>query len=354
SRSPSDSDGYLLRKSIDDITTRPSYMLPPLEGGVWDTVKTIAKHKDEGYMSLWKGQFTNWLFDLLNDMFQPSVESVISESFDLYDDTIPLIDLDNPVPNLIAMVASHAIVGVALSPLEIVRTRLIIQPTSPHAHSSTKPQGFVSTLRSLFSHPSSNPYLQSHLLIPSILYHTVHPLIQLSLPLIIDRIFGVSPVYSPGRYMILELLGNIAEIGILLPIETVRRRLMVIEKSPQIQETQKIGMSSCVDLRPIGYSGFWDCFFSIIREEGGTRTPRSTAVSSSTSRRSRKGKRKSSRSAKDTGATMKEKQSWWKAGLENVTRVGGLYKGFGMHAMTTLMVFVSSVVTGLEDDGDDF
>ncbi|CAJ0825919.1 15537_t:CDS:2 [Entrophospora sp. SA101] len=81
---PSDTQGYI-KTNIHDDSTRPDYMISPLENDLRD--------------------------------------SKLNEAFDLYDDTIPLIYLDHATPNVVTKVASHLIVGVLLSPLEIVRTR---------------------------------------------------------------------------------------------------------------------------------------------------------------------------------------------------------------------------------------
>ena len=54
---------------------------------------------------------------------QPGFESSLNDVFGLYDDTIPLMHLEKIAPNLITIVVSHIVVGVLLSPLEIIRTR---------------------------------------------------------------------------------------------------------------------------------------------------------------------------------------------------------------------------------------
>ncbi|KAG5460380.1 MAG: hypothetical protein BJ554DRAFT_7582 [Olpidium bornovanus] len=103
--------------------TLPPYELPPLENGVWDAIGAVGNHPTEGWGSLWKGQFTNWLYQMTQLFMQPTLEGVLNDLFDLYDDTIPLVHLDNVTPNLATLVTSHVVVGWVLSPLELVRTR---------------------------------------------------------------------------------------------------------------------------------------------------------------------------------------------------------------------------------------
>lgn len=51
---------------------------------------------------------------------------MLNDLFGLYDDTIPLSHLDRIAPNILTLVASHIVIGVLLSPLEIIRTRYVI------------------------------------------------------------------------------------------------------------------------------------------------------------------------------------------------------------------------------------
>lgn len=60
---------------------------------------------------------------MLHLFAQPTLEATLNDTFDLYDDTIPLVHLDHVGPNIATMVTSHLVVGLVLSPLELVRTR---------------------------------------------------------------------------------------------------------------------------------------------------------------------------------------------------------------------------------------
>jgi hypothetical protein len=55
--------------------------------------------------------------------FQPTIEGVLNDTFDLYDDTIPLVYLEHAGPNIATIVTSHLVTGILLSPLEVARTR---------------------------------------------------------------------------------------------------------------------------------------------------------------------------------------------------------------------------------------
>lgn len=54
-----DAEGYVLRQSINDASTRPDYVMAvgPTDG-VWSMIKRIREFKPEGWTSLWKCTFS--------------------------------------------------------------------------------------------------------------------------------------------------------------------------------------------------------------------------------------------------------------------------------------------------------
>ncbi|KAI8368064.1 hypothetical protein BD560DRAFT_331090 [Blakeslea trispora] len=118
-----DANGYVVRASVYDDATRPPHQLKPIEGGVWQGIGKLMQQPHEGWRSLFKGQYTNWLYEISHLFLQPTLEGSLNDMFDLYDDTIPLVHLDRVGPNLATLIASHLMVGFVLSPLELIRTR---------------------------------------------------------------------------------------------------------------------------------------------------------------------------------------------------------------------------------------
>lgn len=117
---PLDSSGS---EGLYDSSIQQPYQIKPIEGGVWKGIKALLNQTHEGWSSLFKGQYTNWIYEILHLFLQPTIEGILNDIFDLYDDTIPLVHLDRVGPNLATLVASNLIVGYILSPLELVRTR---------------------------------------------------------------------------------------------------------------------------------------------------------------------------------------------------------------------------------------
>ncbi|KAI8993379.1 mitochondrial carrier domain-containing protein [Pilobolus umbonatus] len=313
---PVDSSGYVVRSSVYDDSTRPPHELKPILG-VWQGIGQLMKQPHEGWSSLFKGQYTNWLYEITHLFLQPTLEGTLNDMLDLYDDTIPLIHLDRVGPNLATLVTSNLIVGFILSPLEIIRTRLIVQSAAPLQR---KYKGPLHAFRTIIQEEGGVKGLYfSHNTLPTILFHTISPLIQNITPLIIDRVFRISASESPFFYSLAELGLNILEILITLPLDTIRKRLQcqIRSRTPGTKRYVPI-----VPLRPLPYTGVGNAVYSIVREEGGIQ---------------KKGKKK--RSDKS---------------LLNGWSLGGLYRGFSMQITSSIVLFFLHAINGIEDDYEDF
>ncbi|RHZ63728.1 hypothetical protein Glove_328g23 [Diversispora epigaea] len=319
-----DSQGYI-STDIYDEATRPKYMLPPLEHGVKDTIVRLFKHPTEGFKSLWKGQLTNWIYELCYIGLQPSIEGTLNDAFDLYDDTIPIIYLDRVAPNIATMVTSHVITGTLLSPLEVARTRLIVQTSSP-IHK--KYSGPFDCLLQMIKEEGFSSLYWSHNLLPSIVYHTICPLLDCTIPLIIDRIFHINPADSPFIFGLAQFGLNTLQLMITLPIETIRRRLhcQIRSRTPNNDKP----FETIVQIRKAPYTGMLDAAYKIIMEEGISQT----YVPKHGNQRRRSERRQ---------------KSW----LDNYG-VGGLYRGFYWHCVVNFVQFLVQVTNGAEGGFEDF
>ncbi|KAF9374039.1 hypothetical protein CPB97_000164 [Podila verticillata] len=312
-----DQSGYLVRSDVYDEESRPAFQLPPLSGGVWSTITTLAKHPTEGYLAPWKGQWANWFYEMLHLFAQPTLEATLNDTFDLYDDTIPLVHLDRVGPNFATMVVSHVVVGFVLSPLELIRTRLVVQTNSP-AH--RKYSGVFNCLTTIISEEGVSALWGGVNLVPTLVYHILTPLFTNSIPLVIDRVFNINSADSPFLYNFAELALNTLDLLIRLPVETVRKRL-------QLQIQAKIPgkrYETVVETRKRPYVGMIDAIYRIIHEEGG----------------------QNKRLSKKTNESGSAWYSNWK--------VRGLYTGLGMHLTTNTAMFVIGAVTNLQDESDDW
>ncbi|KAF0441143.1 mitochondrial carrier [Gigaspora margarita] len=317
-----DIHGYI-DTNIYDESTRPAYMVPPLEHGVWETVKTLKGHQTEGLRSLWKGQFTNWLYEMGHVFLQPTFEGALNDAFDLYDDTIPLIYLDRVGPNIATLIVSHVVAGVILSPLEVVRTRLVVQ-TASSLHK--KYTGTFDCLRQMIKEEGFTSLYWSHNLIPSIVFHAVCPLLECTVPLIIDRVFHINPADSPILYGLAQLGLNTLQLLITLPIETIRKRLHCQIAS----RTPGKSFETVVQTRKAPYVSMVDATYRIIIEEG---------ISQTFIPRHENHRRRS----------LRRQRSW----LDNYG-VRRLYHGFYLHFTNNVIQFFFQIMNGVEDDFKDF
>ncbi|KAG0350696.1 hypothetical protein BG005_009765 [Podila minutissima] len=314
-----DQSGYLVRTDVYDEDSRPAFQLAPLTGGVWSTITTLAKHPTEGYFAPWKGHFANWIYEMLHLVAQPTLEATLNDTFGLYDDTIPLAQLDRVGPNFATMVVSHVVVGFVLSPLELIRTRLVVQSNSP---THRKYSGVFNCLTTIISEEGVSALWGGVNLVPTLAYHILTPLFTNSIPLVIERVFNIDADNSPFLYNLADLVLNTVDLLIRLPVETVRKRL-------QLQIQAKIPgkrYETVVETRKRPYVGMIDAIYRIIHEEGG------------------QNKRLSKKTKEKAGS-----ESWYSSWA-----VRRLYTGLGMHLTTNVAMFIVSAVATRDHEGDEW
>jgi fusion and transport protein UGO1 len=270
-----DASGYLPdRGSLCPASltpAHPSYLLkddPEISrgNGVWGMIRRVRATPSEGIPGLWKGQLVTTIHGMMSNLLQPHVHSALLLLSPGTPD-VPLTALPHPAIPLGISVASHLLSHLILSPLEIIRTRLIAMPTS---HPSTPSS--VSLFRNVVDEEGGfwTTYFHPNLLIPSVLEHTLRPLLTLSIPLLLERKFGISPDISPISYSLCDLSLNLASLLVLLPIETVRRRLQLQSRAPGGGKRIK----TVVKVRERDYVGVVEAMWRIVTEETGVRRKR--------------------------------------------------------------------------------
>lgn len=291
-----------------------------------------------------------WVYEMLRTVLRPALESSLNDMFGLYDDTIPLLHLDNVTPNISTIVVSHLVIGLLLSPLEIIRTRLVVQSSSPLF---SKYKGPINAFRTMLHEEGGlrGIYLTSKNLFPTLLYHTITPLLSCSTPLIIARLLHISPADSPILYGAAEFTLSTLALLVMLPIETIRKRLHC-----QINNGEYYSFKSTVALRPAPYRGFFDALYKIMKEEG-TRNKRSNANITASTKVDRKLRHSDDDSDSDDDLflnTANKKRASTQQNDNNTKTVSsawgirGLYRGFTMQLMANVMVFVFHTMNGIE------
>ncbi|KAI9317411.1 mitochondrial carrier domain-containing protein [Dichotomocladium elegans] len=307
--------------SVYDSVRRPAHQMAPLPGDstIFDILQQVIKLPSEGWMSLFKGQRVAWIHDMLWCLLQPGLEGFLNDIFGIYDDTIPI---GNILPNIITSVVSHVVIGVLLSPLEIIRTRLTVQSAS-----NAKYNGIIQAFKVMCAEEGGvrSMYLSRNLA-PTILYHTARPLLDTSIPMVIERTLGLAAPDSPILYGTAELTMRMLGLVVIFPLETIRKRL----------QCQAPNYETVVALRPVPYNGILDALYRIMKEEGTQekhekKEPQPRLMDSSDSE-------------DDDFMPVRRRQET--RGPKSAWGIRGLYRGLGMQVAATSVDFLMRVIDG--------
>lgn len=321
-----DAAGYVVGDSVGDTDARPEYVVPVVvKGGVWEMMKAVGRGK-EGWLGLWKGTLTTFCLDVSTSAIQPVLTLIFSLFAPRALYPVPIAYSPQPLKTLGLLLASHSITGVLVSPLDLVRTRLIAQSTLPVHRKYTGP---LDAMRTILREEGGwqTTYFHPQLLVPTLLDCVLRPLLSLSAPLVIENLLRLDPTTGPITYALAELVFSTLALGITIPIETVRHRLQLQYHSPLRRNTVSLlkstptiatkGLRTCVETRPVPYSGVAEAIYRIITEEtGGTQLSKRSLVVS---------------------------PSYLLGGLMS------LYRGFSMSFSANVLVFVLTLVTGERD-----
>ncbi|KAJ2606043.1 hypothetical protein EV177_006016 [Coemansia sp. RSA 1804] len=343
-----DHDGYVVNSRGKDAGGfKPGYQLDPLPSNRLTVLRKLLTHPTEGVFSLFKGCFTRWVYDILHLLLQPTLEVMLNEMLDVYGSAPLYTYIDAAAPSALTVVASNLIVGWMLSPLELVRTRLIVQSASPLHR---KYHGMLHALKTIAREEGGilPLYFSSYHLVPTVLRHTLYPVFRGMGAFVMDRVAGIDPYDHPTSYAFGSLVWSTLAVAVLLPIDTIRARL---QAQPRYTDTATAGstrlsaaddagsaatkalsraekqtadsfkeLRTCVPVSPIPYTGMVNCAWRIVTEEGESlrkMKKRRAALASS------------SLNQKDTQH------------ISNVGHYGlrGLYPGFTMQLVANVMIF---------------
>lgn len=264
-------------------------------------------------------------------MIQPVVRSALEG---LLLPAVPSVNSSlsyNPPPLLIP-VASQVLTGFILSPLDLIRTRLIVQSADRRYRTYKGP---LDAFDQILEHEGGlrGIYLHPHLLLPSIIDCTLRSVVPFALPALIASYFRITHETHPFTRNFVELAGNCASLLITLPFETVRRRLQV-----QVRGTAR-PLKACVELRPAPYNGMVDAFWHILTEE------RSDLPLKMRKRHRRKSveneKEGTARAQAPDRAEAVESSSWLRH-----SGIGQLYRGLSLRMGASVFVLVLAMFVG--------
>ncbi|KAG5992625.1 hypothetical protein E4U54_003595 [Claviceps lovelessii] len=252
---------------------------------VLDVIGQLWQH--DGAWGVWKGSNATFLYTVLQSLLENWGRSFLSAIFNVpdlgvKDDLDRLIDIASPYPWASLFVAASAAVvtGVLLSPLDLVRTSLIMTPIS---------KGQRRTMAALRALPSY--VCPSAIALPTVLNSLIHPLLTLSTPLVLRTRFMIDKQMSPTTFSVAKFFASSAAVLVKLPIETVLRRgQMAVLSGQDYVRALGGGKDAKLDtIVPVGhYNGVIGTMYHIAAEEGARENPAAAKTSAM-----KKGKAKS-------------------------------------------------------------
>ncbi|KAJ1965859.1 hypothetical protein GGI12_000488 [Dipsacomyces acuminosporus] len=282
-----DHRGYIIPTQEKDAGgVKPGYHLDALPTSKFTVLRRIVTHPTEGFLSLFKGAFSQWAYDMLHLLLQPTLEGLLNEMLGLYDSAPMSTYIDSSAPSALTLVGSNVIVGWLLSPLELVRTRLMIQSASPIHR---KYDGAFHALKTVAREEGglSALYFSPFHLIPTLVKHTLDPVFRNLGSFALDRVAGIDPYEHPGTFALGGLIWKTISVAIMLPVETIRTRLQaqtryakrISSGSSQLSSSKSSAKDkqqaasfkefrTCVPLSTVPYTGMANCAWRIFTEEG--------------------------------------------------------------------------------------
>jgi len=230
-------------------------------------------YNTSGAVGLWRGTNCTFLYNVLlrtTDSFMRSLllallglpeivgpdpsglGSALSVQGSMGLSGLDLSDSPNAIGSLIVVGLSSCIAGLLLSPLDQVRTRLLLTPTSH------PPRGLVAGVRRL---PSL--FAPSSLWLPTALAHTVPQIFSAATPLLLRRQLKLTPETTPNLWSLSSFLTCLTDLFIRLPLETIERRAQI----HTLKQHEPL-LPTIVESAP--YLGVGGTVYSILYSEGET------------------------------------------------------------------------------------
>lgn len=264
---------------------------------------------------------------------------------------LPLIYSPRPAALLALTTLSHTLTTLLVSPLDLVRTRLIVQSAQPQHRKYKNP---VHALRTILREEGGlwTTYFHANLFFPALLEGVVRPLLHLSTPLIISRYLRLEPSTSPVWFGLAELVLGTAGLLITIPLETVRKRLQIQSRAAFVRAGRAGGVGrawrTCVETRPVPYAGVVETVYRILTEETGKIPRRRRRRRSSTAPNTPAAAEAGFFGAGAAGAD-DDKEDLRTVGLGASGGLRQLYRGLGMGFGANVVVFLLGLVAGSDD-----
>ncbi|KAH8775996.1 mitochondrial fusion protein-like protein [Hyaloscypha sp. PMI_1271] len=227
----------------------------------------------EGGWGVWKGSNTTFVYSVLVQTLEKWSRGLLSALLNVPDPDLAtglemsaeLIGSPYPWASLGVAIAAAVATGLILAPLDLIRTKLILTPTSHPKRSLT------SQLRMLPSYlcPTS-------LIVPTVLHSLITPAISHTTPLLLRSRLAIDPFLTPNTYQLARFMSKSIELFIKLPLETVLRRgqmAVLKQETSMIRELGKWEGDLETMVKVGNYRGVVGTMWLIVRDEGVREVP---------------------------------------------------------------------------------
>ncbi|KAK9479858.1 mitochondrial carrier domain-containing protein [Lipomyces japonicus] len=168
----------------------------------------------DGPWGIWRGTNVTFLQSVIFKSLETWLSALFSAVLSLPDASlVDIADSTQPILSLITSVTATTLATILISPLDIVRLKLILTPAD------AQPRSVVASLQCL---PSLT--CPSELLLPTTLLTAVTKLISRGTPYFLRARWGIERFSAPVLYNFLSFVSAVTELAIRLPLETVLRR----------------------------------------------------------------------------------------------------------------------------------
>lgn len=202
---PSNTGGISMDPSVYQLRTHR----PFIQGAM------AALWTKDGPWGIWRGTNITFIQSIMHSTLDSWLTAFFSAVLSLPDPFVldTLSDSPRPILSLLITLTSTTLTSLALAPLDIVRTKLILTP------SDAQPRSIAASLQCL-----PTLYCPTHLVLPTILLSSLPKLVSRASPILFRARWGVDIYSAPVLYNMLSFAAGVLELSVRLPLETVLRR----------------------------------------------------------------------------------------------------------------------------------
>jgi hypothetical protein len=221
-------------------------------------LRKIIRFENQGYLQgLFRGHFTQFIFQSTYNSIQPIVEEQLNEYFNILDDINPY-----------TMILSHTLTASFTQPLEMAKTRLIVQSNNQ------KRKMLYGPFHALYqiakeNHGVFNSFWFNKHLLPTMFTYGLGAGIRYASVFYIENELGLDSTFSPVLYKLAQLAFLGLEVFLLTPLELARKRLFVQRFNYSGDVADAVTIDARVETQEIAYSGVINCLYNVVKNEGG-------------------------------------------------------------------------------------